>query len=68
MYKFINNEGTAAYISEAMQRHVKNDWYVGAASKKIDGIAMAEPMIVCGRVKRHNTKGNGGFSDTLAIS
>ena len=26
----------------------------------MDGMAMAEPMMVCGRVKRHITRGKGG--------
>ena len=29
----------------------------------MDGIAIAEPMIVCGRVNRHSTKGKGGVVD-----
>lgn len=42
---------------------MKNDWYVGAARRKMDGIAMAEPIIVWGRVKRHMTRGKGGVDD-----
>ena len=38
---------------------MKKDAYVGAASKNIEGIAIAEPIIVCGRVNLHNTRGNG---------
>ena len=29
----------------------------------MDGIAMAEPIIVWGRVKRHKTRGKGGVDD-----
>ena len=61
----MNSEGIAAYNSEATLRHVKNDEYVGAANKNIDGIAMALPIIVWGRVNLHNTRGNGGFVDLL---
>jgi len=43
-----------------MDCFVKKDAYVGEASINIEGIAMADPMRVCGRVKRHKTIGNAG--------
>jgi len=36
---------------------------VGAAWRKMDGMAMADPMRVCGRVNRHRTMGKGGDDD-----
>jgi len=36
---------------------------VGAARRKMDGMAMADPMRVCGRVNRQRTMGKGGDDD-----
>jgi len=35
--------------------------------RNIDGIVIAEPIIVCGRVNRHRTIGNGGVVDSSLI-
>lgn len=56
-----------AYSSDAKLRIVKKDRYVGAARRKMDGIAIAEPMIVCGQVNRHSTIGKGGVGDFRLI-
>jgi len=68
MYRFINNAGMAAYMSEAKLRTVKKDLYVGAARRNIDGMAIADPMMVCGRVNRHSTTGKGGVPDFSSAS
>ena len=53
-------------MSDEKLRSVKNDWYVGAARRNIDGIAIAEPIMVWGRVKRHSTRGKGGGDDLFS--
>lgn len=50
-----------AYSILQRDRVVKAAAYVGAASMCRAGIAKAEPMMVCGRVNRHNTTGKDGF-------
>ena len=46
---------------------VKNDAYVGEASKKMDGMAMAEPMRVCGRVNLQSTFRKDGFGCFVVV-
>jgi hypothetical protein len=41
-----------------IDRTVMTSLYAGLAKRNSDGIANADPMIVCGRVNRHNTDRN----------
>ena len=61
MYKFINSEGSIAYNMATVLVTVKASARAGAASRWRAGMAKADPMSVCGLVKRQRTIGKGSL-------
>jgi hypothetical protein len=68
MYKFINKDGTIAYIADMAVLSLNASWNVGAAKICNAGIASADPIRVCGLVNRQMTIGKGTFCFLLFSS